>query len=73
MLVLSIVVLYQTRSSCRNPGGAVLRIALDDLSLDHLVVVYPGARTYPLADCVSVLPLTQVAHGDHALNPTRGA
>ena len=44
-----------------------MRIALDDLSLDHLVVIYPGVRAYPLADRVTVLPLTQVAHGDHAL------
>ena len=50
----------------------MLRIALDDLSLDHLVVVYPGARAYPLAERVSVLPLAQLAYGDHALIPAGG-
>lgn len=50
-----------------------MRIALDDLSLDHLVVVTPGTRAYPQADRVTVLPLTQVAHGDHALIPAGGA
>lgn len=40
--------------------------ALDDLDLDHLVVICPGARAYPLADRVTVLSLTQIAHGGHA-------
>ena len=47
-----------------------MRIALEDLGLDHLVVIYPGARAYPLADRVTVLPLAQLAQGGHALvNP----
>jgi hypothetical protein len=44
-----------------------MRIALDDLSLDHLVVIYPGARAYPLAERIAVLPLSQLAQGGHAL------
>lgn len=49
-----------------------MRVALDDLSLDHLVAVYPGARAYPLAGRVSVLPMAQLAYGGHALIPARG-
>ncbi|RLT44942.1 MAG: ATP-binding protein [Chloroflexi bacterium] len=40
-----------------------MRIALTDLELDHLFVIYPGSRAYPLADNVTVLPLTQLAQG----------
>jgi predicted AAA+ superfamily ATPase len=40
-----------------------MRIALDDLQLDHLTVVYPGARAYPLADKVTVTPLSAIAAG----------
>ena len=47
-----------------------MRIALEDLGLDHLVVIYPGLRAYPLADRVSVIPLAQLAQGGRALvNP----
>jgi predicted AAA+ superfamily ATPase len=34
-----------------------MRIALTDLKLDHLYVLYPGDRHYPLANKVEVLPL----------------
>lgn len=34
-----------------------MRIALADLKLDHLYVLYPGERAYPLAKNVEVLPL----------------
>lgn len=40
------------------PGiAASIRIALHDLKLDRLVVVYPGKRRYPLAENVDVVPL----------------
>jgi hypothetical protein len=35
-----------------------MRIALDDLKLDHLFVIYPGALAYPLAERVTALPLS---------------
>lgn len=38
-----------------------MRIALDDLQLTRLVVLYPGGQTYPLADRIWVLPLLQLA------------
>jgi predicted AAA+ superfamily ATPase len=37
---------------------ASMRIALTDLKLDALYVVYPGRRRYPLADRVEAVPLT---------------
>ena len=37
-----------------------IRIALDDLGLRHLLVVYPGRDTYELDERVPVLPLEQV-------------
>ena len=37
-----------------------MRIALADLGLDHLWIVYPGPDAYELDDRLSVLPLTDV-------------
>jgi hypothetical protein len=34
-----------------------MRIAQEDLNLDHLVVIYPGDRPYPLAEGVFAMPL----------------
>jgi predicted AAA+ superfamily ATPase len=34
-----------------------MRIAMDDIGLDHLWVVYPGTRSYPLDDNISVRSL----------------
>ena len=34
-----------------------MRIAQENLNLDHLVVIYPGDRPYPLAEGVVVMPL----------------
>jgi uncharacterized protein len=38
-----------------------IRIALEDLGLERVAVVYPGARRYPLTDRVEVVPLTTLA------------
>ncbi len=38
-----------------------MRTAMQDLELNKLVVVYPGAQAYSLGDRVSVLPLATVA------------
>jgi hypothetical protein len=40
-----------------------MAIATEDLELEHLWVVYPGDRAYPLAAKVSTLPLTQIDDG----------
>jgi hypothetical protein len=45
-----------------------MRNALADLNLDHLVVVYPGARAYPLAERVTVLPFAQLAQDKQGLD-----
>lgn len=41
-----------------------MRIALDDLRLEQLVVLYPGKTGYALADRVSVVPLSVAGEGD---------
>ncbi len=41
-----------------------MRIALVDLKLDHLVVVYPGTETFPLAENITLYGLEKLATGD---------
>lgn len=51
-----------------------MRIALEDLRLDHLTVLYPGDQAYDLAEDVSVLPLSSIAeHPAVTLRPRRSA
>ena len=38
-----------------------MRIALDDLGLERIAVIYPGTRRYPLADRVEAVPLATLA------------
>ena len=38
-----------------------MRIALDDLRLDQLIVIYPGRKRYRLADKIDVVPAATVA------------
>ena len=50
-----------------------MRIALSDLKLDHLSVVYPGDTRYQLADRISVVPFRTLADNDpEALLPRHG-
>ena len=37
-----------------------MHIALDDLELDHLTVIYPGQKTYPLSERITVTPLVDL-------------
>ena len=37
-----------------------MRVVVDDLKLEHLWVVYPGDREYPLADAITALPLKKI-------------
>ena len=39
-----------------------MRIALTDLKLDELKVVYPGERRYSLAENIDVLPLAELVN-----------
>ena len=38
-----------------------IRIALTDLGLERVAVVYPGSKRYPLADRVEAVPLAALA------------
>jgi uncharacterized protein len=46
-----------------------MRIALQDLRLDYLTVLYPGSRRYELTERVSVVPLATLAEDADALFP----
>ena len=37
-----------------------MTIAMRDLHLDHLWVVYPGSVEYPIADDVTVIPVAKL-------------
>jgi uncharacterized protein len=37
-----------------------MQIALEDLRLKHLWVIYPGDQTYPLDDTITVIPLEEI-------------
>ncbi|MBK7203755.1 ATP-binding protein [Candidatus Amarolinea dominans] len=50
------------RMDARSPSSA------RRLALDHLIVLYPGERPYPLAERVTVLPLAYLAQGSQALD-----
>ena len=53
---------------------ASMRIALRDLHLDHLTVLYPGNEAYDLGDRITVIPLSVVAKRPQAiLGPKRQA
>lgn len=40
-----------------------IRIALDDLGLERIALVYPGIRRYPLADKVNAVPVEELTSG----------
>jgi predicted AAA+ superfamily ATPase len=42
-----------------------MQTALTDLQLDHLTVIYPGDRAYPLAEQVTVVPLETIVAGEY--------
>ncbi len=44
-----------------------IKIALADLELDRLLVIYPGNRCYSLAERVEALPLTELISGNISL------
>ena len=45
-----------------------MRIALNDLRLDHLWIIYPGTRAYPVDKSITVLPLQEVTEFPGALS-----
>jgi ATP-dependent protease Clp ATPase subunit len=58
-----LVVIDEVQRECKRADAPRLtpsmRIALTDLKLDELHVVYPGAKPYALADRIQVVPLAQ--------------
>lgn len=42
-----------------------MRIALQDLELDRLLVIYPGEQRFPLAERTEAVPLAEVAKKDY--------
>ncbi len=46
-----------TAAPRRTPS---MKSAMADLRLDHLWIIYPGDRTYPLADNITALPLARI-------------
>lgn len=46
-----------------------IRIALEDLKLERLAVLYPGSRRYALSECVAVVPIAAVAEGMRGIFP----
>jgi hypothetical protein len=41
-----------------------IRVALEDLGLERVAVVYPGPRRYPLGENVEVVPLRSLCTGE---------
>lgn len=46
-----------------------LRIALEDLRLERIAVIYPGIERCPLAARVEAVPLEALVHGMEGLLP----
>jgi hypothetical protein len=47
-----------------------IRIALDDLQLERIAVVYPGTLRYPIAERVEAVPLSAIVDGMQGLFPS---
>jgi predicted AAA+ superfamily ATPase len=46
-----------------------MQIAMTDLNLKRMAVIYPGAKRFPLADGIEAVPLQDLAQGGQALFP----
>jgi hypothetical protein len=46
-----------------------MRIALDDLKLERIAVVHPGAKRFPLAERVEAVPFDALVDGMNGLFP----
>ena len=46
-----------------------IRIALEDLGLERIAVVYPGAKRFQLAERVEAVPLDALVNGMNGLFP----
>jgi len=50
-----------------------MHVALEDLSLAHLWIVYPGEASFPIGPRLSALPLGEVARAPRELQSRRKA
>ena len=41
-----------------------MKVALEDLQLERILVIYPRARRYNIADRVEAVPFEEVVRGD---------
>ena len=41
-----------------------MKIALQDLQLERILVIYPGTRRYEIADRMEAVPFEEVVRGD---------
>ena len=53
--------------------GKSMHIAITDLGLDHLYVVYPGHESYPVSEKISVLALADIGQTDSFQTPSSPA
>jgi uncharacterized protein len=53
---------FEFKSSDRPATSKSMHIALDDLKLDKLFVVYPGAESFPLADRLEAFGISDLIH-----------
>lgn len=68
-----IFMVYSARRADAPTLTSSMRIALQDLTLDHLTVLYPGRASYRAADRVTAMPLIILAKGTpDVLVPRRG-
>jgi len=58
---------YKTMDAPRMTPS--IRIALEDLKLERIAVVYPGSQRYHLTNNVEVVPLTAAVKGMEGLFP----
>ena len=42
-------------------------VALDDLKLDHLLIIYPGQHSYTVDDKISARSVSNIQHLDHKM------
>ena len=45
-----------------------MHIALKELQMEHLFVIYPGLKAYPLQENITAVPLSQIEHSSEAIS-----
>ena len=48
------------------------QIALKELQMEHLFVIYPGLKAFPLQENMTAVPLSQIEHCNEVMS-SRGA